>query len=72
VHLVSAPEIGIPQGGVELNPGDELSEDAVQLAVADRIASLKKPRVAEFVDALPRTDTGEVDRSTVNASFSKT
>ena len=57
---------------VELNPGDELSEDAVQLAVADRIASLKKPRVAEFVDALPRTEIGEVDRSKVNASFSKT
>lgn len=26
---------------VELNPGDELSEDAVQQAVADRIASFK-------------------------------
>jgi len=54
---------------VELNPGDELSEDAVQQAVADRIASFKKPRVVEFVEALPLTDFGEVDRAQVKAAF---
>ena len=57
---------------VELNPGYELSEDAVQQALADRIASFKNPPVVEFVDALPRTETGEVDRSLVIALFSQT
>jgi acyl-CoA synthetase (AMP-forming)/AMP-acid ligase II len=53
---------------VELNPGDELGADAVQQAVANRIASFKKPRVVEFVEALPRTDSGEVDREQVKAN----
>ncbi len=53
---------------VELIPGDELSEDAVQQAVADRIASFKKPRSVEFVEALPITDSGEVDREQVKAN----
>ncbi len=54
---------------IELNPGDELSDDSVRQAVADRIASFKKPRQVEFVEALPRLDTGEVDREQVKASY---
>ncbi len=53
---------------IELNPGDALSEDSVQQAVADRIASFKKPRLIDFVEALPRTDSGDVDREQVRAS----
>ena len=66
------PEAAGSTAVVWLNPGDELSEDAVQQAVADSIASFIKPRVVEFVDALPRTETREVDRSQVKASFSET
>ncbi len=54
---------------IELNPGDELSADLVQQAVADRIASFKKPRLVEWVETLPRTDSGEVDREQVRASY---
>ena len=57
---------------VELEPGNSVSADAVTQAVADRIASFKKPRLVEFVAALPRTETGEVDRLQVNASFNET
>lgn len=53
---------------VELNAGEELSADSVQQSVADRIASFKKPRLVEFVEALPRLDSGEVDREQVRAS----
>jgi long-chain acyl-CoA synthetase len=54
---------------IELNPGDELSADSVQQAVADRIASFKKPRLIEWVETLPRTDSGEVDREQVKANY---
>jgi long-chain acyl-CoA synthetase len=54
---------------VELNPGDELSAEAVQQTVSDRIASFKKPRQVEFVEALPRLDSGEVDREQAKATY---
>ena len=54
---------------VELNPGDELSADSVQQAVANRIASVKKPRLVDLVEALLRTDSGEVDREQVRTSY---
>ncbi len=53
---------------VELEPGKELGAEAAAQAVADRIASVKKPRLVDFVEALPRTDSGEVDREQVRAS----
>jgi long-chain acyl-CoA synthetase len=54
---------------IELESGQELSaEEAIQ-TVADRIASYKKPRHIEFVEALPRGDTGEIDRAQVQAEF---
>ena len=54
---------------VELEPGKELGAEAAAQAVADRIASFKKPRLVDFVEALPRTDSGEVDREQVRASY---
>jgi acyl-CoA synthetase (AMP-forming)/AMP-acid ligase II len=54
---------------IELDPGGELSAESVQQAVADRIASFKKPRLVEFVEALPRLESGEVDREQVKDSF---
>jgi acyl-CoA synthetase (AMP-forming)/AMP-acid ligase II len=53
---------------IELNPGDELSANSVQQAVADRIASFKKPRQVEFVGTLLRLESGEVDRERVKAN----
>lgn len=37
--------------------------------VADRIARYKKPKWVEFTDALPRTDTREVDREAVKSRW---
>lgn len=52
---------------IELEPGQELSAEQVVQAVAERIASFKKPRQVEFVEALPRTEDGQVDRARVQA-----
>lgn len=38
-------------------------------ADAGFIASYKKPRRVEFVDMLPRTESGEVDREQVIATY---
>jgi acyl-CoA synthetase (AMP-forming)/AMP-acid ligase II len=54
---------------VQLNPEDELSADSVQQAVTDRIASFKKPRLIDFVEALPRLESGEVDREQVKETY---
>ena len=54
---------------VELEGGSELEAEAVQQAVSDRIASFKKPRSVVFVDALPRLDSGMVDREEVKNTY---
>ena len=54
---------------VELKDGEELGVDAVQQAVGDRIASFKKPRVVEFVEALPRLESGDIDREQIKIDY---
>jgi long-chain acyl-CoA synthetase len=54
---------------IQLNPEDELSADSVQQAVTDRIASFKKPRLIDFIEALPRLESGEVDREQVKETY---
>jgi 2-aminobenzoate-CoA ligase len=49
----------VPRQGVP--PSDRLRED-LQGFVKQRIAAYKYPRALEFVDALPRTETGKVQR----------
>ena len=53
---------------VELEVGASLGADKIISAVASQIASYKKPRVVEFVSALPRTAQGEIDRAAVKAA----
>ena len=43
-------------------PGSELSEEQVKNYVGARLASYKKPRIVEFLDHLPMTPTGKVNR----------
>ncbi len=50
---------------VEVEPGATLTAKEVEQAVVSRIASYKKPRSVEFVDALPRTPEGHIDRQAV-------
>lgn len=53
---------------VELVAGQSLDATQISDAVAARIASFKKPRYVDFVDKLPRTDDGAVDRDAVKAA----
>jgi long-chain acyl-CoA synthetase len=53
---------------VELESGGSLTADEVIEAVANRIASYKKPRQVDFVDELPRGPGGEIDREAVKAA----
>lgn len=74
-QVAAAAVIGVPdeQWGeavkavIELEPGQQLSAEQAIQAVAERIASYKKPRQVEFVEALPRTEDGQVDRERVQA-----
>lgn len=42
--------------------GDDAQVDALQAFVKREVAPYKYPRSIEFVDALPRTETGKVQR----------
>jgi long-chain acyl-CoA synthetase len=54
---------------VELAPGASMTAEQISTAVAEQIASYKKPRHVEFVDALPRTPDGDIDREAVKAAY---
>jgi 2-aminobenzoate-CoA ligase len=65
--VVGAPDEGrgeivkayvVPRDG----PGDAALARALQEFVKQQIAPYKYPREVEFVDALPRTETGKVQR----------
>ncbi len=50
-----------------LKPGASLPPEDLMEFVASRIARYKKPRYVEFVEALPKTADGAVDRAAVKA-----
>jgi len=52
---------------VELVPGETLSELQIVDAVASRIATYKKPRYVDFVEQLPLSEDGDVDRLAVKS-----
>jgi 2-aminobenzoate-CoA ligase len=66
--VVGAPDDGrgmIVKAYVVLHPGHEPGEDltkALQDHVKAEIAPYKYPRIIEYVDALPRTQTGKLQR----------
>ena len=68
---VPDPERGqIVKAFVVLNPGHEASQDlraALQGFVKSEIAPYKYPRALEFADALPRTQTGKLQRFRLKA-----
>ena len=47
---------------VVLKPGREASEAELKAFVKDRLAPFKYPRVIEFLDELPKTATGKIQR----------
>lgn len=54
---------------VELKSGEQLREEQVIEAVTERIAAYKKPRSVLFIEALPRTPEGQIDREAVKAAY---
>jgi acyl-CoA synthetase (AMP-forming)/AMP-acid ligase II len=52
-----------------LKPGSSLSAEALIEFVAGKIARYKKPRYVQFVDALPRTASGSIDRKLVKEKY---
>jgi len=55
---------------VELVPGSTLETEKLIEAVASKIASYKKPQFVDFVDELPRTPSGDIDRQAVKSTHS--
>jgi acyl-CoA synthetase (AMP-forming)/AMP-acid ligase II len=52
------------------SPGHDLTGEQVTQYVGQHLASYKKPRLVEFVDALPMTPTGKVDRKVLREGTS--
>jgi len=49
--------------------GAIVTEKEVIDFVAGRIASYKKPKHVQFVESLPKTGSGEMDRAKVKATY---
>ena len=68
--ILEAAVVGVPDAEgltktkafVVLKPGAQASDDELKLFVKDRLAPYKYPRVIEFVDELPKTATGKIQR----------
>jgi long-chain acyl-CoA synthetase len=54
---------------IALHAGADASAEEIIEHCRARIASYKKPRTVEFVDALPRVPSGAVDRDTLDEMF---
>ena len=52
---------------VVLKPGQQVTEEELKLFVKDRLAPYKYPRFIEFVDDLPKTATGKIQRFKLRA-----
>jgi len=56
---------------VQLAEGEKLDESQLLAGIAEHLAAYKKPRLIQFVDQLPRDQTGMIDRVKVKAEFGK-
>jgi long-chain acyl-CoA synthetase len=52
-----------------IKEGGTVTEKEIMDFVAQRIAPYKKPRIVQFVDSLPKTESGEIDRIKVKALY---
>ncbi len=74
-----ASVIGIPQSDfgeqalafVVVRPGHEVTSDAILAFLDGRLASYKKPRQIEFIDALPVSPMGKVLKTELRAPYWK-
>jgi len=56
-----------PKAFVVLRKGARATAEDLQAHVRERLAAYKYPRVVEFIDALPKTDRGKIDRRKLRA-----
>ncbi len=59
----------VPAAAVVLKPGAEASAEELAEFCAGRIARFKRPRHIDFVDALPKTAIGKIQRNVLRAPF---
>jgi acyl-CoA synthetase (AMP-forming)/AMP-acid ligase II len=52
-----------------LKEGETVTETELIDFVSKRIASYKKPKHVQFVESLPKTASGEVDRAKVKGKY---
>jgi acyl-CoA synthetase (AMP-forming)/AMP-acid ligase II len=65
VAVIGAPDAHwgeVVKAVIVRTPGSVLTVDEVSAYVSQRLASYKKPRIITFVDELPMTPTGKVNR----------
>jgi long-chain acyl-CoA synthetase len=53
----------VVKAAIVRTPGSALTEEQVTAYVSDRLASYKKPRLVQFMEELPMTPTGKVNRA---------
>lgn len=51
-------------------PGAELSQDAVQASLNDRLAKFKQPKKVHILEALPRNTMGKIQKNVLRERFS--
>ena len=61
-HIRKSDGEEVPKAFVVRKPNVELSADDVQAFVAGRVASYKKVRAVEFIDAIPKSASGKLLR----------
>jgi len=59
----------LPAAHVVLKPGASLSADELVAFLETKIARHKRPRVVEFVDALPKTAIGKIRKNVIRAPY---
>ncbi len=59
----------VPAAHIVLRNGVEASEDELIAFCADRIARFKRPRLIKFVDGIPKTPVGKIQKHLIRAPY---
>lgn len=68
---VDDPEWGQRVAALIVRADERLTDDALSEHLAARVASFARPRVCRFVDALPETGAGKIDRRAARRAFER-
>ena len=56
---------------IALHPGKKLTKEKLIAFTGSLIAGYKKPRYVEFIEQLPKTQDGSIDRIKIKTDFSE-